>query len=393
VDVIDLNHLGSEPLHRQRFSYRDPVPTNGWNDNQGNSLVLEISHETNQVEDLTTSDVVYIADKNRPYNPTVDPGYGFIRPVQISHYPATLDTALQPEVDLNSNWPFSNGLEGIDLAGPRDRLYVASAIQSFDDGYVGVVNTTNDQVNHVITTSYADPGFVHVDWYDSRRVFVTAFDGFYNDPDQGLYLTLIYDDMVVDSIQLMPGYDEYNGVRGMAFDPYTNRLYLTVADTIMVVEVNYGAPPAPPPLISTSTTITPAGGSLTTPDEVVQLDFPAGAVSLPTTVTYTETTTAPAGELYGVHFFDLTAVISGTTTPVTSFNQPYTVTVNYSPSEAGPAIDTTLGLYWWDGFQWVREPSSSVDVSNQQVVATPNHMTLFAVLGETRRVLLPMVIQ
>jgi hypothetical protein len=388
VDVVDLDFWGSAPLVRQRFTYRDPVEGSLML-NSGNTLALESRHETQSPLDLSTSDVLYVADKNRPW---LEHGYGYLRRFQIGHYPGLLNPVMLPEVVLDA-WPFPNGVQGLAMAPDRDRLYVASGIQSFDDGYLGVVDTALDQLEGVTVLGYADPGFVYVDWYDTRRVFVTTFDGFYNDPDQGLYLSLVYDDAVIERIQLMTQADEYNGVRGMAFDPYTSRLYLTVADQILVVEVGYGAQPAPSPLVSASAVVTPAGGTLAPPDGRTRVEFPPGSVSAETVVTYTETVPLPAGELAGSRFFDLSAVISVTGTPVTAFSQAYTLTVDYRPAEVGPVVDGSLGLYGWDGTEWVREPSSQVDLLNRQVIATPDHMTRFAVLGETRRLLLPVVLR
>lgn len=91
------------------------------------------------------------------------------------------------------------------------------------------------------------------------------------------------------------------------------------------------------------------------------------------------------GDIF-VHLFDPSAVISGTTTPVTSFDKPYTI--SYMDAEKGAAIESTLTLYWWDGGQWVLEPTSRVDAAENRLTATPDHMTLFAVLGETKRVYL-----
>jgi len=79
-----------------------------------------------------------------------------------------------------------------------------------------------------------------VDWYDPSRMFVCTFDGFFNDPNQGLYLHLLVDGAVTDTLELLDAYDEYSGLRGMSFDPYTRRLYLTIDDSIYVVDVAHG---------------------------------------------------------------------------------------------------------------------------------------------------------
>jgi hypothetical protein len=292
-------------------------------------------------------------------------------------------------VDLTGHWPFGNGFQGIDVAGPWDRLYVASGQQSWDDGYVAEVDTTDAQVEQVITLLYGDESFVHVDWWNPRRVFVVTFDGFYNDPDQGLYLHYLYDGQVLDSVRLMEDYDEYDGLRGMAFDPWHRRLYLAVAGSLMVVQVSEGEPSP----VSVSARITAEGGALRMPDGRAELDFPPGTVAQTVTVTYADTVPSPAGELWGIRTFDLSAVVEGTTTPVTSFNEAYTATFTYSDEELGPAIEGILGLYWWDGSDWVPEPSSQVDELGNRLRAWPDHMTRFAILGETRWVFLPLVMR
>jgi len=387
VDVVDLNAGGTAALSVQRFSYRDAIEGPSWQTNLGNSLALEDQHETLPVNDLAQADRLYIADANHPFVG----GYGYVGVVQVDPFPNPLNTVILPEVDLNDTWPFPDGLEGLDTAGARDRLYIASGSQSFDTGYAGVVDTTDHQSLQVIELTYGDKGIVLVDDYDPKRVFLTTFDGFYNDPEQGLYLHLIYDDQVVDTLLLAQEFDEYAGPRGMVFDPYSRRLYLTLDTRVMVVQVNYGTEPSPLPPVVVSETIEPGGGYLSTPDGGVQLDFPTGSVDQTTVVTYTEQSALPSGALYGVHFFDLRAVVSGTTTPVTSFDPPYGIFVNYENLGLGAAIEDSLGLFWWDGSQWVLEPTSQVDAANDVLTASVNHMTRFAVLGESERLFLPRV--
>ena len=242
VDVVDLNPQGTAAARLQRYSYRDPV-SGSTSLNAGNTLALEPKHETLATDDLAASDLLYIADKNRWQGGAVVNGR--IRTIRLSHPLQDLNAVPLSDVDLSGTWPFNGGVQGISAAGPRDILYVASMQQSFDDGYIAEVSTTSGQPKKVITLQYADEGFVHVDWHDPRRAFVVTFDGWYNDPQQALYLHLVYDGTVVDTLRLIDNYDEYNGLRGMAFDPLDRRLYLTVGSSIMVVQINYGDDPLP----------------------------------------------------------------------------------------------------------------------------------------------------
>ncbi|MDW8003170.1 MAG: hypothetical protein RMJ39_11075, partial [Deltaproteobacteria bacterium] len=99
------------------------------------------------------------------------------------------------------------------------------------------------------------------------------------------------------------------------------------------------------------------------------------------------------GTLAGIgRTFEITAVYSGTGQPAQlASGGAYTISIHYTDAEKGPIIEDTLALYWWDGNQWVREPSSVVDADANTVTATPGHFSLWAVLGEARRVFLPLV--
>ena len=150
----------------------------------------------------------YISDKNHAS------GYG-LRALRLDRRLQDLNASALPEVNLTS-WCGAGGCQGLAAAGPRDILYVASGDQSFDTGYVDEADTLKNELAEVVNLTYCDRGFVHVDWYDPKRAFVATFDGRYNDPDQALYLHLIYDGSVVDSLRLLNRYDEYDGLRGMA---------------------------------------------------------------------------------------------------------------------------------------------------------------------------------
>lgn len=381
VDVVDFNAAGMDAARVQRLSYRPPVDGSGWATNAGNTLALETRHESLDVDDLAARDRLYISDKNHTQ------GWG-LRALAITHPLQDLEYAGLADVDLGANCGIG-GCQGIAVAEPFDRLYAASGDQSFNDGYIDQVDSAQNLFIQRINLPYGDLYEVFVDRYDPRRVFVATFDHYYNDPDQALYLNLIYDGALVDTLTLATGFDEDDGPRGMAFDPYLRRLYLTAGTKIYAVQVNVGAEP---PAETVTAVIDPtAGGDLISPDNRVQLAFPPGAVDETTWVTYTSEGTCYGADLAGALCFDLSAVITGTNTPVTHFNQPYTAAIYYTPDLLGPAIESTLGLYWFDGSGWVREPTSLLDLAGKRVTAAPDHMTAFALMGETRRVLLPLI--
>jgi hypothetical protein len=131
-------------------------------------------------------------------------------------------------------------------------------------------------------------------------------------------------------------------------------------------------------------TVAPASdGRLTSIDFSTSVTVDHDLVSQDTIVTYTPMGPSATDPLEDIgHFFDLSAVVSGTNTPVTTFDPNYTISVSYAGENTEAVLDDTLGLYWWEGGQWNLEPTSAVDTTNYRVTAAPSHMTLFAVLGE-----------
>lgn len=245
IDVIDLSADGLDIARSQRFAYAERDLMSG-PINFGNSLALEARHETLAIDDMVGIDHLYISDPN--YIDTGS-GRGFIRVVQMGNPLLDLNASLLPEINLSGITPpfFYMGTAGIAVSGPRDRLYVASASGSFNTGRVEQVRTTNHTSLTGINLNYGTTGEGLVDWYDPQRLFVATYDDL--NAHEGLWLHLIYDASVVDTLQVLATYDETNSpLREMAFDPVTRRLYMAVGGQIHVVQVNYGLGPKPPPL-------------------------------------------------------------------------------------------------------------------------------------------------
>jgi alpha-tubulin suppressor-like RCC1 family protein len=143
---------------------------------------------------------------------------------------------------------------------------------------------------------------------------------------------------------------------------------------------------------STSVSIPTSGGVVIFSVGATTLDFPSGTFTDTVNLTYTVpffNDIPPSGDLLGIgHAFDIDATFSADGQQAQP-TQPYTVTIQYTDFEKGPAIESTLSLYWWNGSQWVKESSSSVNVNTNTVTATPNHFSIWAVMGETLRVYLP----
>ncbi|HQM14155.1 MAG: LVIVD repeat protein [Chloroflexi bacterium ADurb.Bin360] len=147
-----------------------------------------------------------------------------------------------------------------------------------------------------------------------------------------------------------------------------------------------------------SGTIDAMGGNLSSTDGDINFTLPTGAVTDTVQLVYRHWLfdERTFGDLVGIgRTFNVAAVYSDTGQPAQlAPGQSYTITLRYTDVEKGPAIEDTLGLYWWDGSDWSQEGiSSTVNVVNNMVSAQADHFSLFAVLGETQRVYLPLILR
>ncbi len=148
----------------------------------------------------------------------------------------------------------------------------------------------------------------------------------------------------------------------------------------------------PEPVLTALITPT-SGGTLKAPAGGLQLTFPPGAVSEDVIVSYAKASPQPAFGMAGAVFFDLSAKKASDNSPVSAFLKPYNLVLDYSTFGCGGAVEATLKLYFWNGNQWVPEPSSMLDVVGKTVTAAPDHMTVFALLGETHQLFLPILVR
>jgi peptide/nickel transport system substrate-binding protein len=137
-----------------------------------------------------------------------------------------------------------------------------------------------------------------------------------------------------------------------------------------------------------------SGGGVLSNDERTTVALDPGVVSDTVTLTFTPWVVYPGGNLASTgHAFDLTAVYSDTGQPASLLpGTTFDLAIHYGEAELViPMREETLTLYAWDGNAWVQEPSSAVDMVNDIVTATPDHFSVWAVLGQTNRVYLPLI--
>jgi hypothetical protein len=184
---------------------------------------------------------------------------------------------------------------------------------------------------------------------------------------------------------------------GQAWDVVSDGFYAYVGDGDAGIMVIWVSPPV-------TSTITTSGGSFSSSADNTSYAFPSNVFS--DTVIITHTSRFPGGvpsadELIGVnHAFEVAAVYSSTASGTGGLpvqitpGYLYTITIQYSDAEKGLAVEETLGLYWWDGDAWSQQGiTSSVNITDNSVTAQVDHLSLFAVLGETRKIFLPLALK
>lgn len=140
----------------------------------------------------------------------------------------------------------------------------------------------------------------------------------------------------------------------------------------------------------------PVEGRTVTADNEVTIIFDHDTFSSEATLTYLarDATDTNIESLKSIGlFYDLTAnqkILPG---------QTYTVIVNYSQTLPLPVgvTEANLGLYWYDGQQWVKEPTSLVDEPANTITATPSQFNSWAVLAEPpvldQQIYLPLIVR
>jgi hypothetical protein len=154
--------------------------------------------------------------------------------------------------------------------------------------------------------------------------------------------------------------------------------------------IYYAAQESPEP--PATAIITPeGGGTLQSDSGDVQAVFPPGAVTENVAVTYSKAAPLGTRRAVGFQYFNLTAETVTEGTPVTHFEKDYVLTVSYAGSQ--PADENSLGLYYWDGGQWILVEGSLLDQTQQTVSASLDHMTLFALFSDSLEVFLPIILR
>jgi len=243
LDILDFNSFGTALASQARHSYRDrfedgcqwpdidpgPSYTCHWPGNIGDGLALEWTLDTRS----SPSDPTLVGDDDLY---VLDPIYSKskLRRIKLSHLGGASLTAIeQAEIDLSVPDPFLlNGVESLHGAPSTDRIWVATGLQAFDEGYVPVFDTLH-LTTEVIDPVYSDENIILVDPVDTNHVIIPVADAFAN-PTATLILRELQNGVVVNSVAALTGFDKYS-LDVAAFDRTVGLVYLAIADTIYVV--------------------------------------------------------------------------------------------------------------------------------------------------------------
>ena len=162
--------------------------------------------------------------------------------------------------------------------------------------------------------------------------------------------------------------------------------------------VDYYRNEAIPSPTTVSAPISVASGGTLNSGNGLTLTFPPGAVPTNVIVTYQELpqpTFALSGGYQAVRSFTLEAR-DGNNQLITTFDEPYTLTIDYSDTElaARSLVEAELNLHYWNGFMWMPMlpcPNCNLNTNLNRLTIVADHFTEFALMSRSRQVFLPII--
>jgi hypothetical protein len=298
------------------------------------------------------------------------------------------DVALDGGVAYVADWGTARMVDISDPDAPR-------LMGTYDRGSISYIYAVATDGERVYLTDAED--FVALDWTDplSPTVVTGLYAGLgwgqdiklagdlaYVAADQ--YGLFVLDISGSETITVM----QHLQTPGIATD-------IEIVDDLIVVALNDGGLAIYSHIAYTALPIPTEGGVLSAPDGRVNYQFPAGTFTQTAVVTHTallpgQVPAPTQGLALAGQTFALEAVYLDSGAPAEPAHA-YTMTLTYDPVALGPVKEETLALYAWNGTAWQQESLTPPDMSAHTVVATPDHFSYWALLGETEQVFLPII--
>jgi hypothetical protein len=96
----------------------------------------------------------------------------------------------------------------------------------------------------------------------------------------------------------------------------------------------------------------------------------------------TNTTSTPTGySVVDSYIYDLEA-LSDNSTAITTFNNPITVSIEYSVADVSGIDESSLKIYRWDGLSWNLLNDCTVTTATKTVSCTTTHFSVFGLFGQ-----------
>lgn len=139
------------------------------------------------------------------------------------------------------------------------------------------------------------------------------------------------------------------------------------------------------PLLYPNTIYVPTVDLSLQPDQNVSFYLPSGIFDSSVVIYYEKYPTPPLP--YGMQpvdmFFEVQASYLESGMPAQLISgQTYDVKINYQDLPIPTHIpESALGLYFWDGNDWQLEPTSYVNTETNEIIASPSHMSTWAVFA------------
>jgi predicted GH43/DUF377 family glycosyl hydrolase len=176
---------------------------------------------------------------------------------------------------------------------------------------------------------------------------------------------------------------------------YTGNRY----DTISGRQIGYAVASVIPPI--TTVVSTTLGSIITdTSDLTTTIEIPTAAVTGTTTIVYTSlptvTVTPSPTFAFAGHAFNLEAYRNNVLILGFTFEEPVTITIEYSDEDVEGLVEDELTLQYWDGSTWGDAACGDYDRDREaNVISVPIcHLSDFALFGEKETVIyLPIILK
>jgi hypothetical protein len=160
------------------------------------------------------------------------------------------------------------------------------------------------------------------------------------------------------------------------------------------MQIGYASASAIPPI--TTVVSTTLGGTITdTSDLTTTIEIPTGAVTDTTIIVYTSLGAPSPTFAFAGHALNLEAYRNDVLILGFTFEEPVTITIEYSDEDVEGSIEDELTLQYWDGNTWGDAACGDYERDLEaNVISVPVcHLSDFALFGKKKAIYLPIILK